>query len=259
MKVPAGTRWRGRSTAAVEIADLDALPRQHGPVAVLEIGDLVGEGGERDGVRTEIHLALAVPDRERRPVPGADELVLVAGEEEGERKGAAQPRQGRRDRLHRALALAHLARDELRHDLGVGLGLEAHALGAELVLELAEILDDAVVDDGELLGRVRVGVHLVGPPVGRPAGVADADRARQRRLRELDLEVAELALGAPALEPAAVLERCDAGRIIAAVFEPLQRVDDLQRDGRLAQYSDDPTHAPQVLARCRFAPAWRKA
>ena len=132
--------------------------RQHGPVAVLEIGDLVGEGRERDGVGTEIHLALAVADRERRPVPGADEQVLLAGEEEGEREGAAQPRQGRRDRLHRALALAHLARDELRHDLGVGLGLEAHALGAELVLELAEILDDAVVDDGELLGRVRVGV-----------------------------------------------------------------------------------------------------
>src|SRR5215212_7968261 len=92
-----------------------------------------------------------------------------------------------------------------------------------------------------------MGVHLVRAAVGRPAGVADADRAGQRRLRELDLEVAELALGAPALEPTAVLERRDAGRIIAAVFEPLQRVDDLQRDGRLAQYSDDPTHARKSL------------
>ena len=191
------------STAlAGAVADLDAGPRQDRPIAVLEIGDLVGEGRERERVRAEIHLALAVPDGERRAVPRADELVLLAGEQEGEREGAAQARQRRGDRLRRGAPLAHLEGHELRHDLGVGLGLEDDALALQLGLELAEILDDAVMDDGELLGRVRMGVDLVRLAVRRPARVADADRARQRRLRQLQLEVAQLALGAAALEPA---------------------------------------------------------
>ena len=115
-------------------------------------------------------------------------------------------------------------------------------LRLELRLQLAEILDDAVVDDGEPVGRVRVGVGLVRLAVGRPAGVADADGARERRLGELDLEVAQLALGAPALQPP-VLQRGDAGGIVAAVFEPLQRLDDLRRDRRLAEDADDAAHA----------------
>jgi hypothetical protein len=47
-------------------------------------------------------------------------------------------------------------------------------------------------------------------------------------LRQLQLEVAQLAFGAAALEPA-VLQRRDSRGIVAAIFEPLQRVDDLVR------------------------------
>ena len=63
------------------------------PVAVLEIGDRVGEGRQRDGVGAEEHLALAMADGERRAVAGADDQVLVAGEHDGQRKGAFQPLQ----------------------------------------------------------------------------------------------------------------------------------------------------------------------
>ena len=59
--------------------------------------------------------------------------------------------------------------------------------------------------------------------------------------RRAALEVAQLALGAPAVQPAA-LQRGDAGGIIAAVFEALQRVHDQRRDRRLAQDADDPAH-----------------
>ena len=43
------------------------------------------------------------------------------------------------------------------------------------------------------------------------------------------LEVLELALGPPPVQPA-VLERRDAGRIVAAVFEAFQRIDDRPGD-----------------------------
>ena len=90
-----------------------------------------------------------------------------------------------------------------------------------------------------------MGVGLGRLAVRRPAGVADADRAGERLGGELGLEVLELALGAPPLEPA-VLERRDAGRIIAAVFEPLERIDDRPGDRPAAQDADNAAHRRYV-------------
>ena len=65
---------------------------------------------------------------------------------------------------------------EVREDLGVGLGVEAVAARRELVAQVREVLDDAVVDDRDLARAVHVGmgVEVVGPAVGRPAGVREA-------------------------------------------------------------------------------------
>jgi hypothetical protein len=43
--------------------------------------------------------------------------------------------------------------------------------------------------DREPVSRVRMRVGLVRPAVGRPAGVADADRAIERLARELLLQI----------------------------------------------------------------------
>ncbi len=48
------------------------------------------------------------------------------------------------DEIARVVAL-----DEMRHDLGVGLGAEDVRLELELVAKLAEVLDDAVENDGD--------------------------------------------------------------------------------------------------------------
>ena len=76
------------------------------PVAFLEIGDAVGERRERQRVRAEIHLAVAVADRERRALARADQEILLALEQIDEREGAAQALQRRVNRLGRRLALA---------------------------------------------------------------------------------------------------------------------------------------------------------
>ena len=115
------------------------------------------------------------------------------------------------------------------------------ALGFQLLAQLAEILDDAVVHDRDPLGGMRVRVALGRPAVGRPAGVADADRALERLARELAFEVAQLAFGAPAREVPA-FERGDAGRVIAAVFEALERIDELHRHRLTAENADNPAH-----------------
>ena len=122
-----------RSTALVlRVVDLDALARHHRPVAVLEIADRVGERRERDGVGAEIHLAVAVADRERRTLARADHQVVLAGEQEGQRESAAQLLERRRHRLGRRLALLHLVGDQMRDHFGVGLAAEFGAVLAEL-------------------------------------------------------------------------------------------------------------------------------
>ena len=184
---------------ALLVVDLDALARQHRPVAVFEIADGVGERRERDGVGAEIHLAVAVADRERRALARADQQVVLAGEQEGQREGAAQLLERRRHRLGRRLALLHLVGDQMRDHFGVGLAAEFGAVLAEPFAQLAEILDDAVMHDRDAVGGVRMGVALGRLAVGRPAGVADADLAGER-----------LACSAASPAPAACLRRAGA-------------------------------------------------
>ena len=77
--------------------------------------------------------------------------------------------------------------------------------------------------------------------MGRPAGMANADRPAERLGGEFRLEVLELAFRAPPLEPA-VFERRDAGGIVAAVFEALQRIHDRSGDRTPAQDADNAAH-----------------
>ena len=134
----------------------------------------------------------------------------------------------------------------MRDHFGVGLGDEFGALGLQLAAQLDEILDDAVVHDGEPFGGVRMGIVLGRAAMGRPAGVADADGSQQRLAGEPRFQILELALGAPPRQHA-VLERGDARGIIAAVFEALERIDQLRRSCLLADDSDNPAHAGRTV------------
>ena len=192
------------------IVDIDVSASEDRPVAVIEIGHLVGEGRERQGIRAEIILAVTVPDRQGSAVTRADHQIVLAGEDERQGEGATEARQCHGDRLDRSPALVHFIGDELRHDFGVGLGLEPDALCLEAGFQLAEILDDAVMNHREFVGRMRMRIRLVGLSVGRPAGVANPDQAGQRRLVEFRLKVSQFALGPAAVEPA-LIEGGDAG------------------------------------------------
>ena len=234
-------RW---ACAAARVANLGAFAGQRRPVAFLEIGDAVGEGAERERVRAQIHFAVAIADRERRALARADQEILLALEQIDERERPAQAPKRRMNRVVRRFALGEFVLDDEGGNLGIGLGLKRIALGGELLAQRPEILDDPVMDDREPRRGMRMGVVLRGLAVRRPAGVADADRAAERRCGKFRLEVLELAFGAPPVQPA-VLERRHAGGIIAAIFEPLQRSDNRARDRPGPENPDNSTH-PKV-------------
>ncbi|MCY1359469.1 hypothetical protein D9M69_460410 [compost metagenome] len=234
---------------AGEIEDMHAVCADHRPVAIDQIGDLVGEGRKCDRVGAEEHLALAVADRQRRSVARRHDRRRVVLKEHGERIGAGDPLQHRMHRLAPAKALAAEPGEQMCHDLGVGVRLELGAVGNQFVLQIREVLDDAVVDDGDTVGEVRMGVALCRRAVGCPTRVRNADRAGERLFAKPDLEIDEFALGTPALQRSTIDGR-NAGGIIAAVFEALQRIDQALRYRLVANDANNTAHS-----RLRFVPA----
>ena len=195
-------------------------------------------------------------DGERTAAPGADHEIVLAVEEDGEGERALQPAEGLRNRRRRRHAGLQIARDEVGDHLGVGLGREHDARVFQLRFQLAEILDDAVMDEREAIGRVRVGIGLGGRAMGRPAGVTDAGPAGERLPVELFLEIAEFPLGPPPRQPAA-FERRDAGRIVTAVLQPLQRLENERRHRRRAENPDNAAHRlhPRIPRRVNLTAA----
>ena len=66
--------------------------------------------------------------------------------------------------------------EQVRDHLGIGLGRKGVAARGELLAKLAEVLDDPVQDDREVVvvaGRQRVRVQLGDAAVCRPARVAE--------------------------------------------------------------------------------------
>ena len=117
---------------ALGVIDGGAAGVQHRPVAFLQVLDAVGQRRERQGVGAEVHLAVAVADGERAAAARPDQQVVVAGEQDGQRERPVQPLERR---AARRPALSQIVADQLRDHLGVGLGLEAVALGDQLVAQ----------------------------------------------------------------------------------------------------------------------------
>ncbi len=81
-----------------------------------------------------------------------------------------------------------LVGNEVHQHLGIGLGQELVTLFDQGFLEREEVLNDPVVDEHELTGRicVRVSVHIVRHPVGSPTGVSNAGGSGDRLILAAD-------------------------------------------------------------------------
>ena len=191
-------------------------------------------------------LAVAEADHDRRAVADRDDLLRIVGRDQHEREQAAHPREraarGALEaavRRHRLQFLLHQVRD----DLGVRLGDELVALALQLVLQVEVVLDDAVVDDDDLARAVavRVGVLLGGPAVRGPPRVADAVLAFEWLRPDDILEAGQLAGAAPQIDRAVPHHR-DARRVVAAILEPPQAVDEDRDNFFGSDVTDDAAH-----------------
>ena len=137
----------------------------------------------------------------------------------------------------------------MRDNLGVGLARRRPA--PQLVAQFAKVFDDAVMDDRHPV--VTCGWALLRrPSMGGPARVSDSNRAGERCAGKPLLEVLELAFRAQPRQ-VSVLKRRDAGEIVAAIFQPLERVDELIGNRLAAEndadYSAHSVHCLHVAVR----------
>ena len=241
-RIPRDARALLRDGASGVVGELDAARRDHRHLLVAHEDDVAGVREDRRDVRRDEELVLAKPDDDRRAVADGDDLVRIVRGDQHQREEPAHVEQRAADGVLEPVPL-RFALDEVRDDLRVGLGDERVPFELQLLLQIEIVLDDAVVDDDDAPGAVamRMGVLLGGPPVRRPARVADAVLAVERTRHDRFLETRELAGAAAQLDRAVAHDR-DAGRVVAAILETPQPVDQDRKDLLVADVADDAAH-----------------
>ena len=261
-EVPVDPRHRLLLFHRVEVEDAVVAGAHHRDLAVVEIHDRARMREDGRGVRSHEVLAGADRHEQRRAVPRRHDRVGLTGREHRDPVRAVHLVQRARHRLDQRAPFRDVLLDQVRQHFRVGLRAEHVAALGEGRAERAGVLDDAVVDERERAAAVgvRVRVDGVGRAVRGPAGVGDARVAGRQRRAQLLLERADLARGLVHLDPAVRHDR-DARRVVAAVLEPLQPLE--QQRGRVAgpgvAYDAAHERRPSSTSCCASAPVGASA
>src|ERR1700719_860225 len=134
--------------------------------------------------------------------------------------------------------------DHVSDDFSVGFSGEFVAFFDELTFQRDIVFDDAVVHDDDGSGAVAMGMRVLfgGAAVSGPAGMADAVGSVERLEADDFFEVAQLAFGAADLQAFTIAADCDPSRVVAAIFQTPQPVDNYGHHTLLTYISNDATH-----------------
>ncbi|SKV00086.1 Uncharacterised protein [Mycobacteroides abscessus subsp. abscessus] len=164
------------------------------------------------------------------------------------------PLQPTHDGLHRGdevtggVAGFELARHQMHGHLGVRVTGEFDTGRLQLGAQYREVLDDPVMDHRDLAGGIlmRVGVAVGGRAVSGPAGMSHPGRGGERfpGLGDRRFQIRQSARLALHQQPAVAIGQRHPGRVVAAVFEPPQRLKDDTEGVPVADVPDNSAHSP---------------
>ncbi len=194
-------------------------------------------------------------DDERAPRARADDAPRLARRHHRDRVGAVELGDRLLDRPQEVAAAGAVPVrvNEVRDHLGVGLRDERVALPDESLAQRLEVLDDAVVNDGDLaVRRVRVRVRGRRRAVRRPARVRDARQALDPRRLGLRGEIRDAGRGdepCEARRAGRAVDDGETGGVVAAILEPADAVDQDRNHVARRGRADDAAHG-WVTFRC---------
>src|SRR3982751_1854691 len=164
-------------------------------------------------------------------------------------------------RVGKTVAVLHVFRDEMGDDFSVGFRFKAVPLLLELLLERQIVLDDAVVDEHAPAGAMRMGVLLGWFAMGRPSRMADPGGPTEALFRQRLFQIDQLADTAADFDFSVMVNR-DAGRIVSAIFQALQAIQQNGNRVLITDVSDYPAHGAYpffvrgVLPALRSTESW---
>ncbi len=203
------------------IADAHAVQPDFGDIAFFKIDDPPGDLEQRRRVRRREILALAQSQQKRRPFARDDQAFGIAFGQDRDRVGAAQFRDGFAHGGGQVAVLLPVLVDQVSDDFRIGVGSELISGGRKPRADFLVILDDAVMHDREaVLADVRVGIAFGRNAVGGPARVRNAQVAVNLGSIGHLCQRRDTSDAAQAVE--AAIDYCNAGGIVAAIFELAQ-------------------------------------
>ena len=234
----------------IGVIDPQVVGGELGNLPVVQVAHLPGVLDEGGHVGGQIVGPLPIAQNERAVLPGGDEPVGAVGADNAQGVGPLDAVQCLHHRVQDIPVIVVF--QQLGHHLGIRLALEDVPATDELLAQLGEVLDDAVVHHGDVAGArgVRVRVGLARLAVGGPTGVPDAAGARHFEVAEGVRKLGHLALAGDHLN-AAVLLHGHTRRVVAAVFHAGEPLHQDGRGARLTGIADDSAH------RCSFIESGR--
>jgi len=250
--VPVDLVFLGLDRVAVEVGHLDRVGADRGDLVLADLNGTAGVLDEGCDVGTQEVFPVTKTDNQGRVAASADDnagLVLV-DDEKGE--GAVQAGDHLLEGLGDILGLLVGLANQKRGDLGVGVAREDGALGEQLFFQLEEVLDDAVVNEGELavVTELRVRVAVGRSTVGCPAGVADTGGAVLDRVDlELVNEGLELARLLAGVDDAVGIDNRDSGGVVAPVLLATEASEEHLDALAVSDISNDSAHGREFYAK----------
>ena len=230
IQIPIDVGDLGLDDIAGLVGVLDARRRKLGKLTVLEHHDIAGGIDERNHVGGNVGAGLAHADHNRGVLAGHGDYAGLVGAHGGQAVGAYHVGASLAHRGHQVVRLGIGLFDQMREDLRIGLALKVMAAALQLFAQLGEVLDDAVVDDGDTTVAAGVGVSVNDGrlAVSGPTGVTDTAGCVAIDIGKLALQTRNLTHAADNVEvrrgALAHLER-DTRGVIAAILHALKACD----------------------------------
>ena len=238
--------YLGIYLAVVYVHHLEFLAATyHRDVAVLEIHHLVGVFNQRTCIGTDEEFILAYSHHEWRLLACSHYLVGIVAVEHCNGVGSNHFVQGQ---LHGSKQVGGFLLSnifyELHKHLGVGVADKLHSLSQQLGLEVGIVLDDTVVNNGEIFrhGIVGMGIERRRLSMSGPTRVGYTHRAAYVLVFAVSDQIIYLSFRLVNIKTTVVVDQSDSSTVISSIFKPAQSFDKNRKGFFLSYISYYSTH-----------------